>query len=38
LGFWNREMRFVVEPGVFIVMVGSNSEALIETKFQVVDR
>ena len=38
LGFWNREMRFVVEPGVFMVMVGSNSEALIETKFQVVGR
>jgi len=26
LGFWNREMRFVVEPGEFKVMAGSNSE------------
>ena len=36
LGFWNRELRFVVEPGAFQVMVGSNSEATIETKFEVV--
>lgn len=35
LGFWNREMRFVVEPGEFKVMVGPNSEELIETKFDV---
>ena len=35
LGFWNREMRFVVEPGEFKVMVGTNSEDLIETKFEV---
>ena len=35
LGFYNRMMRFVVEPGEFKVMVGSNSEALIETKFEV---
>jgi len=35
LGFWNREMRFVVEPGEFKVMAGSNSEDLIETKFTV---
>jgi beta-glucosidase len=35
LGFWNREMRFVVEPGEFKVMVGSNSEDLIETSFEV---
>jgi beta-glucosidase len=36
LGLWNREMRFVVEPGEFQVMVGANSEAVIETKFEVV--
>jgi len=36
LGFWNRAMRFVVEPGAFQVMVGSSSEATIETKFEVV--
>jgi beta-glucosidase len=35
LGFWNREMRFVVEPGEFKVMVGPNSEDVIETTFQV---
>jgi beta-glucosidase len=35
LGFWNREMRFVVEPGEFRVMVGSNSVDLIEAKFEV---
>jgi beta-glucosidase len=38
LGFWNREMRFVVEPGEFKVMVGSSSEDLIETKFEVLAR
>jgi len=35
LGFWNRDMRFVVEPGEFKIMVGPNSEDLIETKFEV---
>ncbi|HKR61321.1 MAG TPA: beta-glucosidase BglX [Pyrinomonadaceae bacterium] len=35
LGFYNREMRFVVEPGEFEVMVGPNSEDLIEAKFVV---
>jgi beta-glucosidase len=35
LGFWNREMRFVVEPGEFKVMVGPNSDDVIETKFAV---
>ncbi|MDQ2975704.1 MAG: glycoside hydrolase family 3 C-terminal domain-containing protein [Acidobacteriota bacterium] len=38
LGFWNREMRFVVEPGEFKVMVGPNSEDLIETRFEVQER
>ena len=35
LGFWNREMRYVVEPGEFRVMVGANSVDVIETKFEV---
>jgi beta-glucosidase len=35
LGFWNREMRYVVEPGEFRVMVGSNSVDVIEAKFDV---
>jgi beta-glucosidase len=36
LGFWNREMRFVVEPGEFKLMVGSSSEDVIESSFVVV--
>ena len=35
LGFWNRQMRFMVEPGEFKVMVGPNSEDLIEASFEV---
>src|ERR1051325_4146944 len=35
LGFWNREMRYVVEPGEFRVMVGSSSAEVIEAKFEV---
>ena len=35
LAFWNREMRFVVEPGEFRVMVGSNSADVIDAKFEV---
>ena len=35
LGFYDRAMNFVVEPGEFKVMVGANSEDVIEAKFQV---
>ena len=35
LGFWNRDMRYVVEPGEFKVMVGSNSVDVLEAKFNV---
>jgi beta-glucosidase len=35
LGFWNREMRYVVEPGEFRLMVGSSSADVIEAKFEV---
>ena len=38
LAFWNRDMKFVVEPGEFSVMVGSNSQDVIEAKFEVVER
>jgi beta-glucosidase len=38
LGFYNREMRFVVEPGEFRIMVGPNSEDLREARFAVVAR
>lgn len=35
LGFLDREMHFVIEPGEFQVMVGSNSEEVISAKFEV---
>jgi beta-glucosidase len=35
LGSYNRELKFVVEPGEFKVMVGPNSVDLIETSLQV---
>src|SRR6266540_1304072 len=38
LGFHNREMKFVVEPGEYKVMTGSNSEELIESNFMVIER
>jgi beta-glucosidase len=38
LSFWNREMRRVVEPGTFDVMVGGNSDELTQTKLTVVSR
>ena len=38
LGFWNRRMRFTVEPGDFKVMVGANSEDLIEATFEIEKR
>jgi beta-glucosidase len=36
LGFYNREMHFVVEPGIFKVYVGTNSIEGLEASFQVV--
>jgi beta-glucosidase len=38
LGFWNRQMRFTVEPGEVKVMVGANSEDLLEASFEVEKR
>ncbi|HEV7377265.1 MAG TPA: glycoside hydrolase family 3 N-terminal domain-containing protein [Pyrinomonadaceae bacterium] len=40
LGFYNREMRFAVEPGEFKVMVGNSSadEHGLETSFEVVEK
>jgi len=38
LGLYNREMKFVVEPGEFKVMVGSSSETVIEKSFAVTNR
>lgn len=38
LGFYNTDMRFVVEPGAFKVMVGTNSVDGLEADFEVVQR
>lgn len=35
LGLYNRQLKFVVEPGDFEVMVGGNSTNLLKTKFKV---
>jgi beta-glucosidase len=35
LGFYDRQMRWVVEPGEFRIMVGPNSEDLREARFRV---
>lgn len=35
LSFWNREMKQVVEPGTFKIMVGGSSEDLTETTLTV---
>jgi len=37
LGFYNRDMRFVVEPGEFRVYVGPNSAEAMEAKFEVIE-
>ena len=31
LGFYNRDLKFVVEPGEFKIMVGANSQDVTET-------
>jgi beta-glucosidase len=38
LSFLNREMHRVVEPGSFKIMVGGNSDDLIETTLNVVGK
>jgi beta-glucosidase len=38
LGFYDRTMKFAVEPGEFEVMVGPNSEDLIKATFEVLTR
>ena len=38
LSYLNRDMRRVVEPGVFRIMVGGNSVDFIETKLDVVEK
>lgn len=38
LSIWNREMKRVVEPGDFEVMVGGNSADLIKVSFKVINK
>jgi beta-glucosidase len=38
LGFHNRQLRFVVEPGTFQVMVGTSSEGDMTGSFEVTDK
>ncbi|MEP7336573.1 MAG: beta-glucosidase BglX [Acidobacteriota bacterium] len=38
LGFYNRAMKFVVEPGAFKVFVGNSSEGGLEASFEVVEK
>jgi beta-glucosidase len=38
LGFFNREERFVVEPGEFKVFVGDSSEGGLESSFTVIEK
>jgi hypothetical protein len=38
LSFLNRDMRRVVEAGSFAILVGGNSDELIETKLNVVEK
>jgi len=38
LSFLNRDMRRVVEPGTFKIMVGGNSDELMEAKLNVVEK
>ena len=38
LGFYDREMRFIVEPGTFTVFVGSSSVGGLEAKFEVIEK
>lgn len=38
LAFYNREMRFAVEPGEFKVFVGNSSEGGLEGSFQVTEK
>jgi beta-glucosidase len=37
LGFYNRDMRFIVEPGEFRVFVGSSSVGGLEASFEVIE-
>lgn len=38
LGFYNRDMRFIVEPGAFNIFVGANSVDVLEASFDVTEK
>jgi len=38
LGFYNQQMKFVVEPGIFKVWVAWNSAEGLESSFEVISR
>ncbi|MDQ3649867.1 MAG: fibronectin type III-like domain-contianing protein, partial [Acidobacteriota bacterium] len=38
LGFYNREMRFIVEPGAFKVFASNSSVDGLEASFEVVEK
>jgi beta-glucosidase len=38
LGFYNRDLRFVVEPGAFKVFAGTSSVDGLEANFTVVEK
>ncbi len=37
LSFYNKEMKFVSEPGMFTVFVGTNSEEALQNKFELIN-
>lgn len=38
LGFYNIDMKYVVEPGDFDIYVGSNADSGLESTFKICDR
>ncbi|WP_261380573.1 fibronectin type III-like domain-contianing protein [Neobacillus bataviensis] len=38
LGFYNEAMEYIIEPGLFKVFIGSNSQEGIEGEFRVVEK
>ena len=38
LGFYNEEMEYIVEPGLFKVFIGSNSQEGLEGEFRVLEK
>ncbi|ULT58996.1 beta-glucosidase BglX [Neobacillus drentensis] len=38
LGFYNEEMEYIVEPGLFKIFIGSNSQEGLESEFKVLEK